>query len=184
MSNDKSIYNHRQACYGFGAVVDTVSERWERPSPCPGWDARGVVEHVIGFHEVLLLRPLGVKANRPKGDIPSRWTATQLAIFTALDMTRGDTVELPDGSILDMKNLLPPLTTDVLVHTWDLAKAVGVDAALSPELCERALAGARSHEDQLRSAGMFGTPIDVHADADVQSRLVAFLGRDPHWPES
>lgn len=37
------------------------------------WDARGVLEHVIGFHEVLLLlRPLGIRADRPKNDVPGR----------------------------------------------------------------------------------------------------------------
>ena len=34
----------------------TGDGRWDRPSPCADWDARGVVEHVIGFHEVLVLR--------------------------------------------------------------------------------------------------------------------------------
>ena len=66
--DDGAIYRHRRACYGFGAVVEQVGERWERPSPCPEWDARDVLEHVIGFHEVLLFRPLGIKANRPRDD--------------------------------------------------------------------------------------------------------------------
>ena len=62
---------HRRACVGFGAVVDRVGERWDRPSPCPEWDARGVLEHVIGFHDVLLLVPLGAKPDPPPGT--TRW---------------------------------------------------------------------------------------------------------------
>jgi hypothetical protein len=107
--DDLPIYRHRRACYGFGAVVDQADGRWDRPSPCPEWDARAVLEHVIGFHEVLLLRPLGVKANRPKDEVPSRWTATQLAIFTVLDANLGHRVDLPDGSTLDLGSLLPSL---------------------------------------------------------------------------
>jgi len=143
-----------------------------------------VLEHVIGFHEVLLLRPLGIKANRPKVNIPARWVATQLAIFTALDANWGHPVDLPDGSTLDVGSLLPMLTTDVLVHTWDLARAIGVDVVLDAELCETAFSGARKNDAGLRSSGMFAAPVDVPAYADHQSRLIAFLGRDPHWQGS
>ena len=45
----------------MGDVVGQVGERWRRRSLCPVWDARGVLEHVIGFHKVLLLRPADVQ---------------------------------------------------------------------------------------------------------------------------
>ena len=183
-ADDRPIYRHRKACYGFGAVVDQVDDRWGRPSPCPEWDARGVLEHVIGFHQVLLLGPLGVRANRPKDNIPGRWVATQLAIFTALDANWGHSVDLPNGSNLDVSRLLPMLTTDVLVHTWDLAMTIGVEAVLDADLCETALYGARKNVAGLRSSGMFAAPVNVPANADLQSRLIAFLGRDPHWQGS
>lgn len=183
-ADDRPIDGHRKACYGFGAVVDQVGDKWDSPSPCPDWDARGVLEHVIGFHEVLLLRPLGITANRPKGNIPGRWAATQLAIFTALDANWGHPVDLPDGSTLDVSILLPMLTTDVLVHTWDLARATGLDVVLDAELCETALSGTRKNDAGLRSSGMFAASFDVPVNADLQSRLIAFLGRDPNWQAS
>jgi uncharacterized protein (TIGR03086 family) len=180
-TGERPIYRHRRACYGFGAVVDQVDGRWDRPTPCPEWDARGVLEHVIGFHEVLLLRPLGIKANRSKDDVPGRWAGTQLAIYTALDANWGQPVRLPDGSTLNLNSLLPILTTDVLVHTWDLARAIDVDVSLDTELCETALSGARMNDAGLRSSGLFAAAVDSPADADLQSRLLAFLGRDPLW---
>ena len=161
--------------------MNQVGDRWDRASPCPEWDARGVLEHVIGFHEVLLLRPLHIRASRPKDDVAGRWTATQLVIFTALDANWGHPVDLPDGSTLDLRTLLPSLTTEVLVHTWDLARAIGVDVVLDRHLCERALSGARMHEAAFRSRSMFEAPVDVHVDEDIQSRLLGFLGRDPRW---
>jgi hypothetical protein len=44
-----------------------------------------------------------------------------------------------------------------------------------------ALSSARKNEAKLRSAGMFGPPVDVSADGNIQFRLLAFLGRDPQW---
>jgi hypothetical protein len=38
------------------------------------------LEHVIGFHDVLLLRPLDAKPQRPKGDPVGRWIATVRAL--------------------------------------------------------------------------------------------------------
>ena len=105
-------------------------------------------------------------------------------IFTALDANWSHPVHLSDDSTFDVNHLLPMLTTDVLVHTWDLARAVGVAVALDPELCETALSSALKNEAGLRSSGMFGPPIDVSADTHTQSRLLAFLGRDPQWQEA
>lgn len=160
-------------------MVDLVGDAWDRPSPCPGWDARGVVEHVIGFHDVLVLRPLGAKPHRPKDDPSARWAVTVPAIFSAL-RARWVGVGTPGGP-LDLDALLPMLTTDVLVHTWDLSRAVDLEVALDPALCEAALDGARRSADRLRSSGMFGPPITAPEGSRVQTALIAFLGRDPSW---
>jgi hypothetical protein len=34
---------------------------------------------------------------------------------------------------------------------------------------------------QVRASGQFGTPQPVAGDAPIQERLIALLGRDPHW---
>lgn len=34
---------------------------------------------------------------------------------------------------------------------------------------------------QVRASGQFGTPQPVADDAPIQERLMALLGRDPHW---
>ena len=49
-----------------------------------GVGCRALVEHLIGFHEVLILRALGVRAHRPRTGPAERWTATQTALFDAL----------------------------------------------------------------------------------------------------
>jgi mycothiol maleylpyruvate isomerase-like protein len=70
---DPLIERHRRACDGFARVADAVPvDRWTSPSPCTEWDARAVVEHVIGFHEILLLGPMGVRAHRPRDDEAAR----------------------------------------------------------------------------------------------------------------
>ena len=182
---DAVIERHRLACAGFDRTLASAAEKatWDAPSPCTEWDARGVVEHVIGFQDTLLVSQLGVDAQRPRDDPQARWLATEEAIFSALgkEGTLDKVVDVPGMGQSPVNRLLPTLTTDVLIHTWDLARAVGVDDALDPELCRLAYERALPFDEVLRSSGMFGAKVAMPEDADLQTKLVAFFGRDPDW---
>src|ERR1700689_4156149 len=67
---------HLAGCGRFGETVTAANGKWDRPSACDAWDARGVLEHVIGFHDMLLLRPLGLKPDRHRDDPELRWGMT------------------------------------------------------------------------------------------------------------
>lgn len=68
---------------------------------------------------------------------------------------------------------------DVFVHTWDLARATGLDETLDPEEVRAMLAGVEQYDDALRVGGQYGPRVAVPADSDDQARLLAFLGRQP-----
>ena len=138
------IERHRHACDEFSRVAGLVQpDQWERPTPCSEWDARALVEHVVGFHDFLLLRPMGVRANRPRTGPAARWDATRTAVFSALDPPGAldRSTELPGGGQSTPRTMLAALTTDVLVHTWDLARAT--DQPPAPEVLEAARAYGR-----------------------------------------
>ena len=71
-------------------------------------------------------------------------------------------------------------TGDVLVHTWDLARATGLDESLDPAEVHRQLVAMEAFDDSvLRGSGHYGPRVEVAADADEQTRLIAFTGRTP-----
>ena len=180
--DEVTVARHRKACDGFSLIVGQAEGHWTNSSPCPEWDARGVVEHVIGFHDVLLLRPLGRKPTRPKDDPVARWEVTVTAIQSAMDLAASPGSDEPAGSPgSDLDRLLPMLTAEVLVHTWDLARAIGADPRLDPELCEVSCGVVGPNDESLRSSGLFGPAVVVPARADAATRLVALMGRDPQW---
>jgi uncharacterized protein (TIGR03086 family) len=162
---------HLAACRRFGESVRAANGKWDRRSPCDAWDARGVLEHVIGFHDVLLLRPLGLKPDRPRDDPQRRWELTYGRLEEALELDIG-----PDAAAI-----LPNVTRDVLVHTWDLARGVGADDRLDPRWCELFYATLPSDPSALSDSGMFDAPVAVGDHVDVQSKLLARLGRNPDW---
>ena len=183
---DSLIERHRRACDGFAAVTDAVpADGWRAPTPCTEWDARALVEHVIGFHDFLLLRPMGVRANRPRDDEPARWRATSDALFAALAPAGAldRTTELPGGGESTPRTMLAALTTDVLIHTWDLAAGAGITVELDPELCAAALRAVEANPPNTNS-GMIAPAVAVPATAGPQDRLIAAYGRDPTWTPS
>jgi uncharacterized protein (TIGR03086 family) len=162
---------HLAVCRRFGESVRAANGKWNRRSPCDAWDARGVLEHVIGFHDVLLLRPLGLKPDRPRDDPQRRWQLTHGQLEKAFELNIG-----PDATAT-----LANITRDVLVHTWDLARAVGADDRLDPLLCESFYAALPDDPSEVIGSGMFDAPVAVDDRTDVQSKLLARLGRNPGW---
>jgi uncharacterized protein (TIGR03086 family) len=67
--------------------------------------------------------------------------------------------------------------SDLLVHTWDLARAIGANDRLPPEACTLALHNLEPIDALLRSPGFYGPKLEPSDGADVQDRLLAFLGR-------
>ena len=179
------VENHRRACGGFTAAVDQVDPaRWAASTPCSEWDAAALVEHVIGFHEFLLLRPTGVRADRPRSGPAERWHATGAAIGAVLasPAVLDLAVDYFDGATRRPRDLLRALTSDVLVHTWDLGRATDGPDQLDPELCERALRDAdRAAPTAAGASALYAARVPVPEGSDPQTRLLGLLGRDPSW---
>ena len=180
---------HLAVCRRFGQSVAAANGKWDRRSPCDAWDARAVLEHVIGFHDVLLLRPLGLKPDRPRDDPQNRWELTYVQLEKVLEPGRGlfeRVVDVPElhaapPTRLDARAIMPNLTRDVLIHTWDLARAVGADDQLDARWCEQFYAALPADPQALSVSGMFDPPVAESDQTDVQSKLLARLGRNPSW---
>ena len=72
-------------------------------------------------------------------------------------------------------------TSDVFMHTWDLARGAGLDDRLDAEACTEMLAGMEPLADMLAISGQYGPRVPVPDDADDQTKLLGLIGRDPFW---
>ena len=70
-------------------------------------------------------------------------------------------------------------TADILIHTWDLARATGLDETLDAVEVHRMFDGIEPMDEMLRQSGQYGPRVEVPDDADEQSQLIAFMGRQP-----
>jgi uncharacterized protein (TIGR03086 family) len=171
---------------GFTERVRAVPDgAWERPAPCEGWVARDVVRHltewVPGFFDGAGGPPL--PTNPSADDDPvGAWTALDAALQALLDdpVASAATMSHPRAGTHRVDDVVGTFVLgDVLVHTWDLARATGLDERLDPDEVHGMLVGLEAMEEVLRSSGQYGQRVEVPADADEQTRLIAFCGRQP-----
>ena len=178
---------HRQVAGDFTARVRGTGD-WDVPSPVAGWAARDVVRHLTEWFPGFLRDGAGVEL--PTGpavdqDPVTAWRIHSDGVQAVLDDPATDGRELSNPHI----GTLPLATAidrfyvaDVFLHTWDLARATGQDDRLDPEFCAEMFDGMQPLDEILRSSGQYGPRVEVPADADAQTRLLGFIGRNPSWP--
>jgi uncharacterized protein (TIGR03086 family) len=177
---------HRRIAGTFTERVRGVaSGDWDNPAPPEGWVARDVVRHLVEWFPAFLSSGAGI--DLPHGpsvdeDPVAAWTVHCGAVQALLDdpATPGRTLSNPHIGEVPLDEAVDRFyTSDVFLHTWDLARATGQDERLDPEKCAVMLEGMLPLDDVLRHSGQYGARVDVPEDADVQTRLLAFIGRQP-----
>ncbi len=68
---------------------------------------------------------------------------------------------------------------DVLIHTWDIARSTGENECLDAAIVSENMIGMQPIDDMLRSSGHYGPKVAVPDNADDQTKLIAFTGRNP-----
>jgi uncharacterized protein (TIGR03086 family) len=178
----------QRAAEGFGRHVHSIGEeQWRDPTPDTDWDVRMLVNHVTV--EQLWVPPLvqgssvaevGSRFDGDQlGDDPvGVWDAAvsgSLAAFGASGMFER-TVSLASGEKA-VAEYCWEMTTDALIHSWDLACAVGADETLDAELVELVYARILPVAGHLHETGLFAPPVSVPADAPLQTKLLGIFGR-------
>ena len=169
-------------------VAGTTAEHFEAPTPCTEWNVRDLLNHLIGSYEVVAAAGGGGVTNSAVTDFTAtdhvaayegaaakavKAFAAPGALERAFDMPWGET----PGDVL-----LGLMIADTVVHGWDLAKATGQDLEVEPELAE-AVYGMTSNmmepNGKFPRGDSFAPPVEVPADAPIEDKMVAYLGRRP-----
>lgn len=183
--SDELYARYRRVADAFGARVDAVPESaWDDPSPCEGWRARDVVAHLTEWIPSFFAAHWGLAAPAipPATEAPREaWHALDAFARRCLGTPEiaGAERDTPMGRTTFAAAFDTIATGDVLVHTWDLARATGLDDRLDPDEVRAMLAGIEPIDAALRASGHFAPRVPVAADADDQTRLIAFTGRRP-----
>ncbi|MEU8194525.1 TIGR03086 family metal-binding protein [Microbispora amethystogenes] len=149
------------------------------PTPCAEFDVKGLITHlewVAALFESLGHNGPRVEQGPYAGDFPERAKAT-LAAWSRPEAWEGTSPAMG----LPMTTLCHMYLVDMVVHGWDLARAIDQGYEPDPEAVSRALHFTDRMVEMGRQRGAFGPPVPVPDDAPPFDRLLGVIGRDPAW---
>lgn len=177
------------------ALVHGVSpDDLDLATPCDGWAVRDLLSHLVAVQD----RIPHIAAGGKPADTPSQvqgipddawtdaWDERLPRLRAAIDNDEdlGRVVSHPAGP-MPWAIAIGVYSSELAVHSWDLARALGRDAGLSQQVAVAVfppIRGALPAEPRGAAIGIpFGPVVEVAADAPPYSQLVGWLGRDPEW---
>lgn len=164
------------------AVLEAVrTDQLDWPTPCSEWTVQHLVEHLVDGVGYLLAASGGLPA--APGAEPGAAYRDGVRLVLAALAQPGSMDRLcvsPLGHEWTVAQAVAGTSMDVLIHTWDLARATGLDERLDPVLVQACTAMFLPDMPQLgRQAGIIGPEVAVGAGASAQDRLLAAMGRTP-----
>jgi uncharacterized protein (TIGR03086 family) len=183
----------RRALAASAAAVNRVKRAdLSRPTPCGDWTVGQLIGHMIGHNRGFA----AAAAGRPT--IPAVWDdltppadprrayAESVALVTKAFGAKtllDRKIEVYGYGTFTAPTVLGMHFVDYLVHTWDVAVAIGADTTLDPELSTAAMKIALRWPTD-RPSKAFGVMVEPDPDATPGDRLIAYLGRSPSWPDA
>jgi uncharacterized protein (TIGR03086 family) len=177
---------HRHIAAVFSERVSGTTD-WSSPTPVDGWVARDVVHHLITWLPGLLQAGAGVTlpVGPPVADDPvEAWRVHSRGVQALLDdpQSAARDFDHPQAGAMPLAVAIDRLyTSDVFMHTWDLARATGQDDRLDEAMCAAMVEGMEPMAEMLYASGQYGPRVEVPPDSDPQTRLLGLIGRDPGW---
>lgn len=168
----------------FGRRVDAVTD-WDAPTPDSEWTTRDLVAHVIDEQRWIPklltgcdyaqaeadLEPIGA-------DLPAEWAKYAADASEAWRNSPADVPVHLSTDVVSARQYLTEQTSDIAIHTWDLARATGSDETLPDDLVRAVWEYFEPQIEDLAATGLYAAPVDVDDDAPLQVRLLAVTGRD------
>src|SRR3954451_9026672 len=180
----------------FTDRVHAVGEdQWQLATPCRDWTVADLVGPLIEEHRwaapllhgqdlesagkiVAGSRKLpvdgGVGAN-----LAEEWDEAAVEASDAFSAggAPGRTVSLSRGPT-PARVYVAEMIFDLVVHAWDLGRAIGYDQPLPGDVVKAVYAEAKNFGD-LAASGLFDQPVEIPEDAPTVDKLIALTGRDP-----
>jgi len=168
-----------------------------RATPCARWKLGDLLAHMTVQHDGFAAAAAGDGADLERWQ-PRRFDPETLVAEYVLAAGRIIDV-FSDPAVLDRQFFLPQISTramfparqafglhllEYLVHSWDVARALGIVYEPEPDLVNRALVIARAVPDddrRLRHDRAFGPAVPGLALPGSLDEILAWLGRYPGW---
>jgi uncharacterized protein (TIGR03086 family) len=192
---------HRTAVLASVDVVSAVTaDDLSRPTPCAGWNLADLLTHMTVQHRGFAAAARGHGADEAvwqTGTVDEEVAVDPAGTYAA---AAADVIDAFAGAdVLESSFVLPELGADAsfpgemaigfhyidyVVHGWDVARALGRSYELPAEVLAAAVPLALFVPDgdfRAIDNAPFGPVIPVADSTGDLDRILAHLGRSPHW---
>lgn len=181
------------------ASVEVVSQLTgsdlSAPTPCGDWTLRELLVHMTAQHNGFASAAAGGTDRKPWDLVPLGDRPIETYTRSAERVIAAFATE----NVIDRRFSLPEFSTemtfsaamgicahfiDYVVHSWDVAKTLGITLNFEPDLLKAALIVAEAvpgGETRLVPGAAFG-PVVKWSGGSELDQIVAILGRSPEWP--
>lgn len=153
-----------------------TADQWEAASTCEGWNVQQLVDHTVGTQIGFAAAMVGAEVAEG-----AAWPEVHAAISAALEQPGAldGTINMPPmGGDVPKAMMFGIASSDMLMHTWDLARSIGADEQLPAEAVSACYQGLqRMPEEMMRAEGRFAAAVECAADADEQTQMLCYSGR-------
>ena len=165
-------------------VAAVTPAELDLPTPCEGWTVRRLVRHMVGgmrsFTAVAeggTMASFDVEVGDADLSASFRDGATELVAAWRAEGALEQRLtlfgrEVPAAMPLNLQ------VTEVAIHGWDLATALGRADSLDPSVAETALAFAEANMGPEQRGQSFAPAREAPSGAGPYERLAAFTGRE------
>jgi uncharacterized protein (TIGR03086 family) len=180
MATDPIVLFERAASSAVEMAETVRPEQRHAPTPCREWDVDALLAHMVGGPGYLL-DALGVEPSPTGTDGRSYRREVARCAESLRAPGAGDRRCLsPAGFEWSVREAAAGTAMDRLVHTWDLAVAIGGDRRLDPEIVDVCVTMFLPQTPEIgRAAGLVGPEVPVPPGASAQERLLGAMGRHP-----
>ncbi|TDD13116.1 TIGR03086 family protein [Kribbella turkmenica] len=178
---------------GIDLVTRATADDLTKPTPCRSWTLYGLLAHMATQHYGFAAASRGDEDEagwkvRDLGDDPVKaYVESAEHVLTAFaeDGVADRTFPLVEfGTSFPGAQAISFHFIDYVVHSWDVARTLGLPVDFTPEVLDAAKAVAElvpAGDFRLTPGSPFG-PAVPWSGTDPLDRIVAHLGRNPEWP--
>jgi uncharacterized protein (TIGR03086 family) len=158
--------------------VSGATEKLDAKTPCDDWDVRTLLNHILETQRYFLSSARGEDATPPSPTPPATLSDDPVADFEAVRRDMLGAYAEPEA-IDKTGPALGVAFSDLLVHSWDVARATGQDETMPDGLAAAAYEMVHGRFTDEQRKGIFKPEVPIGDDASPQDRLLAYTGRDP-----
>ena len=180
-----------KAIAGAGRIIAGVRpSQLGEPTPCADFDVRALLGHMVGvLHRVAAV----ARSEDPRnlafvvGGVGDKgWTEAWVTAARDVQDAWSDAsilareLQLP-WTTMTGEQVMGIYTSEIVVHTWDLARATGQQARWDAVVVQASYDALHEHLGAEPRGGEipFGPVVAVPADAPLVDRLLGWAGRQP-----